>query len=78
MDTTYDIFRRLTDAGPPLWVETVISLEQAKQRLAVLSSLAPGAYMIYDLRLGMFIEPAEISASRPLPTNLATFSIVRN
>jgi hypothetical protein len=33
MDTTYKIFMRLTDAGPPLWIETVTSLEEAKFEL---------------------------------------------
>jgi hypothetical protein len=57
MDTTYDIFQRLNDAGPPLWIETVASLEQAKRRLVGLSSKKPGTYMVFDSRLGTFIEP---------------------
>jgi hypothetical protein len=61
MDTTYDIFNRLNDAGPPLWIETVGSLEQASQRLAGLSSKRSGTFMIFDARLGKFIEPLRSS-----------------
>jgi hypothetical protein len=78
MDTTYDIFQRLSDAGPPLWIETVSSLEQAKQRLAALSSQEPGAYMVFDLRLGSFVEPLDGLPSRPITARPGRFSIVHN
>jgi hypothetical protein len=44
----YDIFRKLPD-GAPLWIEAVPSLELAKTRLASLTELQPGDYMVYDL-----------------------------
>jgi hypothetical protein len=56
MDITYDIFERLADAGPPRWIETVHGLEQARRRLSSLSAKGSGTYVVYDLRLGMFIE----------------------
>jgi hypothetical protein len=46
MDTKYDIFKRVGDAGPPLWIETVTSLEEAKQRLGALSSEECATYMV--------------------------------
>jgi hypothetical protein len=58
---TYDIFNKLNDAAP-LWIETVDSLEHASQRLAGLSSKRSGTFMIFDARLGKFIEPLRSSA----------------
>jgi hypothetical protein len=78
MDTTYDIFKRITDAGPPLWIETVASLEHAKQRLAALPSKERGTYMVFDLRLGKFIEPLENLPSPPIATKPGRFSVVHN
>ncbi len=78
MDTTYDMFRRLVDAGPPLWIETVSSLEQASLRLAALSLKEPGTYMIFDLRLGMFLEPIESLASNPVSAKRGEFLVVHN
>jgi hypothetical protein len=51
MDTKYDIFKRVGDAGPPLWIETVTSLEEAKQRMGALSSEECATYMVFDWRL---------------------------
>ncbi len=78
MDTSYDIFMRLTDAGPPLWIETVASLEEAKQRVAVLSSRKCGTYLVFDWRLGTFIEPLETFPSKPLSTTSGRLSLVHN
>jgi hypothetical protein len=78
MDTTYDIFMRLTDAGPPLWIETVTTLEEAKRRLAALSSKECGTYMVFDWRLGTFIELLESLPSNPLSTKPDRFSLAHN
>jgi len=67
METTYDIFKRLDDAGPPLWMETVGNLDQARQRLAGLAKQR-GTYLVFDPRMGRIIEMPERSpnaASRP-------------
>jgi thioredoxin-related protein len=68
MDTTYDIYMGLTDAGPPLWRETVTGLEEAKRRLAVFSS---GTYMVFDSRVGTFIELPGSLPSNPFLQALA-------
>lgn len=78
MDTTYDIFLRVSDAGPPLWIETVTSLEEAKQRLAVLSSQERGTYIVFDWRLGTFIEHLGSLRSNPLSASPGRFSLVHN
>ena len=78
MDSTYDIFMRLTDAGPPLWIETVTSLEEAKQRLTVLSSKECGTYMVFDWRLGTFIELPGEFGSDPLSASHSRSSLVHN
>lgn len=48
MKLAYDIFLKLPD-GAPLWIEAVQSLELAKTRLASLTTLQPGDYIVYDL-----------------------------
>ena len=63
MDTTYDIFKRLDDAGPPLWMETVGNLDQARQRLAGLAKQR-GTYLVFDPRMGRIIEMPETLAER--------------
>ena len=78
MDSTYDIFMRLTDAGPPLWIETVTSLDEAKQRLAILSSKDSGTYKVFDWRVGTFIELPGSLPSNPLSTSPGRFSLVHN
>ncbi len=80
MDTTFDIFMRLADAGPPLWIETVttLELEDAKRRLAALSSKECGTYMVFDWRLGTFIDLLESLPSNPLSTKPGRFSFAHN
>jgi hypothetical protein len=79
MDTaTYDIFMRIADAGPPLWIETVTTLEEVRRRLAALSSKECGTYMIFDWRLGTFIDLLETLASNPLSTKPGRFSFAHN
>ena len=78
MDTTYDIFKRVAGAGPPLWIETVATLDEAKQRLVVLSSKEYGTYMVFDWRLGTFIELLESLPSNPISTMSGGPLLVRN
>jgi len=78
MDNTYDIFMRLTDAGPPLWIETASSLEEAKRRLAALSSKECGTYMVFDWRMRTFIELPGSLPSNPLSTKAGRFLLVNN
>ena len=56
MDTTYDIFWKLSGEDA-VWVETVDDLQQAKKRLITLATTTPGAYLIFDPREHKFIEP---------------------
>jgi len=78
MDLSYDIFLRVGDAGPPLWIESVTSLEEAKQRLAVLSSQERGTYMVFDWCLGTFIEHLGSLRSNPLATSHGGSLLVHN
>jgi hypothetical protein len=55
MNRTYDIFRVHPDSTP-LWVDAVVGLEQARNRLNELARVKLGDYMIYDSRVARFIE----------------------
>jgi hypothetical protein len=62
MEKRFDLFR-VEETGGPIWVETVIGLEHARQRLDILSSFKPATYLIYDYEDAKFIEPF----SKPAP-----------
>ena len=62
MGETYDLFRQ-NENGDPIWVETIVSLKSLKKRLMKLSSLKPGAYLVYDPTERKFNEPFKRSAS---------------
>jgi hypothetical protein len=47
VDITCEIFKKLPEG--PIWVETVIGLEQIKERLANLNKTNPGEYFAYDI-----------------------------
>lgn len=55
MNRTYDIFRVHADSKP-LWVDAVVGLEQARERLNELARVKLGDYLIYDSRVSRFIE----------------------
>jgi hypothetical protein len=61
MGDTYDLFKQ-DENGEPVWIETVVSLNNLKKRLMKLSSLKPGTYMVYDPTEREFIEPFKRSA----------------
>jgi hypothetical protein len=48
MDPTYEIFR--DDPRGPLWIESVMGLEQAAKRLVAIYKLKPATYFAYDAR----------------------------
>jgi hypothetical protein len=56
-DSAYDIFQK-DHSGNPIWVETVIGLDQAKKRLLSLSSLSSGEYLVYNPTTGQFMNIA--------------------
>ena len=62
-DKAYDLYKRDDEEGKNIWIETVIGLDDLKQRLEKLSSLKPGTYLVYDPTQAQFIEPFGESAS---------------
>jgi hypothetical protein len=54
-NSAYDIFQK-DHSGNPIWVETVIGLDQAKERLLSLSS--SGEYLVYNPTTGQFMNIA--------------------
>jgi hypothetical protein len=52
---TFDIFRTLPD-GSPLWIEAVQGIENVKQRLIQLQTIAPEKYRVYDSRANSFVD----------------------
>jgi hypothetical protein len=58
MDSTYEIFKE--DPQGPVWMETVVGLERASQRLAVLHKQKPATYFAYDVHRSQIV--AKVSA----------------
>ncbi len=56
MDSTYDIFRRVRPDQPPIWVETVKGIAEARKRLSELSTRSPGEYLLWNATTGKFVE----------------------
>jgi hypothetical protein len=54
-ERTFDIFRTLSD-GSPLWIEAVQGVENVKQRLIQLQTIAPEKYRVYDSRANSFVD----------------------
>ena len=61
MRRAYDLFKDDKD-GKPIWIETVIGLDQLKKRLMKLIALKPAQYLIYDPTEAQFVEPFKKSA----------------
>lgn len=51
MKWMYDIYKKLPGGGR-LWIESALTLEHAKERLASLISKSPAEYLIYDYHSG--------------------------
>ena len=47
LDTTFDIFKRLSD-GALLWVLAIEGFEQATEQTSRLASIEPGEYFVYS------------------------------
>jgi hypothetical protein len=58
MDSTYKIFRTLP-SGDAVWIETVIGLENARERLLHLVSDSSYEHFIWDPAVREVIERAE-------------------
>jgi hypothetical protein len=54
MKWMYDIYKKLPGGGR-LWIESALTLEHAKERLASLISNNPADYLIYDCHSGKLI-----------------------
>jgi hypothetical protein len=52
----YDIYQKLPDGGR-LWIESALTLENAKERLISLCASDPAVYLIYHFSSGKMIEP---------------------
>jgi hypothetical protein len=48
MDGTYDIFK--DSPTGPIWIECVVGLDRATERLKLLNYATPGEYFAYDVR----------------------------
>ena len=65
----YEIFQKFP-AGQPTWVETAVSLSDAKARLKELATMFPADYFIFDTDNACFVVPyssanAEVEPTRP-------------
>lgn len=56
MKWMYDIYQKIPGGGR-LWIESAMTLENAKERLAGLCVEKPATYMIYHFRSGKPVEP---------------------
>ncbi len=54
MNWMYDIYQKLPGGGR-LWIESALTLEHAKERLAGLIAKNPANYLIYDYRSGKLV-----------------------
>jgi hypothetical protein len=61
MQQAYDLFKQ-DGEKTPVWIETVIGVNNLKKRLMKLSSIKPGNYLVYDPTKAVFIEPFSKSA----------------
>jgi hypothetical protein len=52
----YDIYQKLPD-GSRLWIESALTLENAKERLISLRASDSAVYLIYYFTSGKIIEP---------------------
>jgi hypothetical protein len=55
LDTTFDIFKRLSD-GDPLWVVAIEGLERAREQTNRLASIEPGEYFVHSQKKGIVFE----------------------
>lgn len=53
---SFDIFQKLPDGGH-LWIETSVTLEEARKRVLELVAKDSGDYGVYDSILGIFVIP---------------------
>jgi len=58
----YDIFREDSCKGP-LWIETVVGLDEAKRRVLQLHAQSPGNYRVFDPLAGAFIEFRSVTSA---------------
>jgi hypothetical protein len=49
MNWTYNIYRQLT-GNKIVWVDRVVGLDKANDRVRGLRATLPGSYLIYDVR----------------------------
>jgi hypothetical protein len=56
MKWMYDIYQKLPGGGR-LWIESAMTLENAKERLGNLCQSEPAMYLIYHFSSGKLVEP---------------------
>ena len=66
MEPTYDIFKRRDD-GYPLWITTVETLEEARDRTTRYALVVPGDYFIYsrEKELSLNASPRRMKSAGP-------------
>lgn len=57
MNWMYDIYQKLPGGGR-LWIESALTLEQAKELLASWIAKKPATYLIYDFHSGKVVPLA--------------------
>lgn len=57
MNWMYDIYKKLPGGGR-LWIESTLTLDHAKERLAALLAKGPTSYLIYDFHSGKVVPLA--------------------
>jgi hypothetical protein len=55
MNWMYDIYLKLPGGGR-LWIESTLTLDLAKERLAALLAKKPADYLIYDFHSGKLVS----------------------
>jgi hypothetical protein len=63
MDSTYEIFR--DDPRGPLWMESVVGLKRASERLAAIYKQHPATYFAYDARQSRIVAKVSVESSAP-------------
>ncbi|HEX4076105.1 MAG TPA: hypothetical protein VHX49_11965 [Candidatus Acidoferrales bacterium] len=62
MDSTYEIFR--DDPRGPLWIESVVGLERASERLAAIYKGNPATYFAFDARESRIVAKVSVESRR--------------
>lgn len=57
----YDIFVGLTDKQQPMWIETIVGLEAASERVRQIACEKPGNYFVFDASRNQIVDSVDTS-----------------